>query len=209
MESILQYFTDLTDTQQAQFAQLDALYREWNAQINVVSRKDIDALYLHHVLHSLAIAKFMAFKPETTVIDLGTGGGFPGVPLAILFPEVQFVLCDSIGKKITVVREVSEALGLQNVKAANQRTEQLKMKADFVVSRAVAPLEKLMGWSRHLIHQKHRNALPNGLICLKGGSLASELAALGKEQRHVDIYPISKYFADPFFAEKNVVYVPL
>jgi 16S rRNA (guanine527-N7)-methyltransferase len=209
MERILHYFPDLTAAQIAHFEQLDALYREWNAQINVVSRRDIDALYLHHVLHSLAIAKLMPFKAGTSVIDLGTGGGFPGVPLAILFPEVQFLLSDSIGKKITVVREVVQGLGLQNVKAVNQRTESIKTKADFVVSRAVAPLDKLMVWSRNVLHQKHKNALPNGLICLKGGNLKPELEALGKEKRHVDVYPISKYFDDPFFEEKNVVYVPL
>ena len=209
MERIIAHFPDLTDAQKAQFAQLDPLYREWNERINIVSRKDIDELYLHHVLHSLAIAKVVAFKPGTTVVDLGTGGGFPGIPLAIMFPEAQFVLSDSIGKKITVVQEISTALGLDNVIAVNKRTEELKLKADFVVSRAVAPLEKLVFWSRRLIANKHLNAYPNGLICLKGGNLKAEIAALGKEKRFVDTFPVNDFFKDEYYNEKTVVYMPL
>jgi 16S rRNA (guanine527-N7)-methyltransferase len=209
MELITTHFPDLTEAQKAQFAMLDPLYREWNERINVVSRKDIDELYLHHVLHSLAIAKVMAFKPNTKVVDLGTGGGFPGIPLAIMFPEVEFILSDSIGKKITVVQEISAALGLQNVEAVNKRTEELKVKADFVVSRAVAPLEKLVYWSRRLITTKHLNAYPNGLICLKGGNLKGEIAEIGKEKRYVDTFPITDFFKHEFYNEKSVVYMPL
>jgi 16S rRNA (guanine527-N7)-methyltransferase len=209
MELITTHFPDLTEEQKAQFAMLDPLYREWNERINVISRKDIDELYLHHVLHSLAIAKVVAFKPNTTIIDLGTGGGFPGIPLAILFPEVEFILSDSIRKKITVVEEISLALGLQNVQTVNKRTEELKVKADFVVSRAVAPLEKLVYWSRRLINTKHINAYPNGLICLKGGNLKSEIAALGKEKRYVDTFEVNDFFKNEYYNEKSVVYMPL
>ncbi len=209
MELILQHFPALTEAQIKQFEGLDLLYREWNEKINVVSRKDIDSLYLHHVLHSLAIAKVLAFKEGSTVVDLGTGGGFPGIPLAIMFPEAQFILSDSIGKKITVVREVAEGIGLQNVTAIHTRTEMLKVKADFVVSRAVAPLADLVRWSRPLISKKHLNALPNGLLCLKGGNLKGEIAELGKEKRYVDTYSVKDYFKNEFFDEKSVVYFPI
>lgn len=209
MESILHYFPNLTAEQVAQFEGLDALYREWNEKINVISRKDIDSLYLHHVLHSLAIAKVVAFKSGSTVVDLGTGGGFPGVPLAILFPETQFILSDSIGKKVVVAQAVADGIGLRNVQTVHGRSEQLKVKADFVVSRAVAPLGQLMLWARPIIAKKHQNALPNGLICLKGGNLKAEIAELGKEKRYVDTYTIKDYFKQEFFDEKSVLYVPI
>ncbi len=209
METLLHYFPALTDTQIKQFEGLDALYREWNEKINVISRKDIDSLYLHHVLHSLAIAKVLSFKSGSIVVDLGTGGGFPGIPLAILFPEVQFVLSDSIGKKITVTREVAQGIGLENVEAIHARTESLKVKADFVVSRAVAPLAQLLEWSRPLISKKQQNALPNGLICLKGGKLQAEIAELGKEKKYVDTYSVKNYFKNEFFDEKSVIYLPI
>lgn len=200
------YFPQLTESQRARFDALGELYRTWNERINVVSRKDIDNLYERHVLHSLAIAKYVRFVPDGRVLDLGTGGGFPGIPLAIYFPETHFVLVDSIGKKIKVAEAVAEALGLENVSFRHARAEDLSEKVDFVVSRAVAELGLLAQWSRNLISAQQRHGIPNGLIALKGGgNLRAEVAALGKKA-YVDVFPVSKYFKEPFFEEKFVVY---
>ena len=206
VELIQKYFPNLTEPQTAQFAQLDALYHDWNAKINVISRKDIDNLYTHHVLHSLGIAQVIRFRPGTKVMDIGTGGGFPGIPLAILFPEVEFHLVDSIKKKILVCTEVAQALGLKNVQTYWCRAEEMKPKFDFVVSRAVMPLPDLVKLVRKHIAKEQRNALPNGLICLKGGELAGETETLKKT---VDITDLSDYFAEEYFQTKRVVYVPL
>lgn len=203
---ILNYFPNLTPEQSEQFGALDALYRDWNAKINVISRKDIDNLYLHHVLHSLAIARVIGFKPGTSVLDIGTGGGFPGIPLAILFPESRFRLIDSIGKKVRVATEVAQAIGLKNVEAYHRRGEEEKDKFDFVVSRAVMPLPDLVKIVRKNIAREQRNALPNGLIVLKGGNLDAELRPFGKVVEQTDI---TKLFADPWFEDKRVVYLPL
>lgn len=205
MEKIKAYFPDLTAHQLDQFGMLDALYREWNSQINVISRKDMDSLYLHHVLHSLAIGKFIQFRPSTHVLDVGTGGGFPGIPLAILFPEVQFHLVDSIGKKIKVVREVATALALKNVEADHIRAEQIDTRYDFVVSRAVTRLAGFYPWVQGKFLKKDQNALPNGIIYLKGGDLDEEI----RESRlPAQIFPISQYFQEEFFETKSIVYIP-
>lgn len=207
MTEILKYFPNLTEAQQNQFALLLPLYKEWNEKINVVSRKDIDNLYLHHVLHSLAIAKVLRFKDGSRILDLGTGGGFPGIPLAILHPSVSFILVDSTAKKIRVVQEVAEALGLKNVEAQHIRVEDIKGQLfDFVVTRAVTSLDQLFRWSRKLIKNKHINILPNGIFALKGGSIREEIKALGKGQ-YVDITNISKFFEEEYFEEKVVAYV--
>ncbi|MEY4903084.1 MAG: hypothetical protein RLZZ292_899 [Bacteroidota bacterium] len=208
MEKILTYFPNLSDKQRQQFELLLPTYKLWNDQINVVSRKDIDELYLRHVLHSLAIAKIMEFKAGSAVLDLGTGGGFPGIPLAILFPDSQFTLVDSIGKKIKVVNEVATALGLTNVKGIHARVEELKnQKYDFVTSRAVAELRLLLSWSRKLIKSNHHiNPLPNGWLILKGGDLKEELAAVSKGE-YIETTPITDFFKDAFFEEKFVLYV--
>lgn len=207
MDRIRSYFPDLSAQQYQQLEHLDALYRDWNQKINVISRKDIDNLYLHHVLHSMAIAKVTSFKPGARILDLGTGGGFPGIPLAILFPETEFVLIDGIRKKITVVNEVAQALGLQNVKAFQQRAEERKgAHFDFVVTRAVALLEKLLPWCMPLIKEEQSHGLPNGLLALKGGDVKTEVAALPKGN-YAEIYPIKDFFAEDFFVEKAVVYV--
>lgn len=207
MTEILKYFPNLTEAQQNQFALLLPLYKEWNEKINVVSRKDIDNLYLHHVLHSLAIAKVLRFKDGSRILDLGTGGGFPGIPLAILHPSVSFMLVDSTAKKIRVVQEVTEALGLKNVEAQHIRVEDIKGQLfDFVVTRAVTSLDQLFRWSRKLIKNKHINILPNGIFALKGGSIREEIKALGKGQ-YVDITNISKFFEEEYFEEKVVAYV--
>ncbi|WP_020536749.1 16S rRNA (guanine(527)-N(7))-methyltransferase RsmG [Lewinella cohaerens] len=207
MDAIKTYFPDLTADQLALFEQLDPLYREWNQKINVISRKDIDNLYLHHVLHSLAIAKVVKFMPGARILDLGTGGGFPGIPLAILFPETEFVLIDGIRKKITVVNEVATALGLKNVQGFQQRAEERKGRSfDFVITRAVALMEKIVPWSMPLIHDKQLHALPNGIIALKGGNVKEELQALPRGT-YSEIYPIKKMFSEEFFIEKSVVYV--
>lgn len=207
MDLILKYFPTLSDSQKAHFEQLDPLYRDWNAKINVISRKDIDNLYLHHVLHSLAIAKVVTFKPGAAVLDIGTGGGFPGIPLAILFPETQFTLVDSIGKKIKVVQEVSEAIGLKNVTALHQRVEDFKKpQFDFAVTRAVASLDKLYPWSSRLIKNKEQHILPNGLIALKGSTFQEEVKTLPRDS-YVEDYPISNFFKEAYFQEKFVVYV--
>jgi len=202
---ISEYFK-LTDRQAEQFAQLDALYRDWNSKINVISRKDIDNLYEHHVLHSLAIAKLLPFQPGTTIMDVGTGGGFPGIPLAILFPECQFLLIDSIGKKIKVASEVANALGLTNVVCKQERAEEEKQKFDFVVSRAVMPLPDLVKLVRKNLSNKHRNAVPNGLVVLKGGDLKDEIAPYIKT---AEVTPCSEWFKGEWFETKQVIYLPL
>ena len=202
---IADYFK-LTDRQAEQFAQLDALYRDWNSKINVISRKDIDNLYEHHVLHSLAIAKWIPFMPGTTIMDVGTGGGFPGIPLAILFPECQFLLIDSIGKKIKVASEIAQALGLTNVTCKQERAEEEKQKFDFVVSRAVMPLPDLVKLVRKNVSNKHKNAIPNGLIVLKGGDLKAELAPF---QKTAEVTPCSDYFRGEWFLGKQLIYLPL
>lgn len=207
MTEILKYFSNLTEVQKQQFEQLLPLYTEWNEKINVVSRKDIDNLYTHHVLHSLAIAKIVQFKDGAEVLDLGTGGGFPGIPLAILYPSVSFMLVDSIGKKIKVVQEIAAALGLKNVEAQHIRAEEIKNKKfDFVITRAVATLDKLVQWSAHLIKKQQSHALPNGLLALKGGNVKEEIKLLGKG-RYAETNSITKFFKVPYFEEKTVVYV--
>lgn len=206
IELIQKYFPNLTARQIEQFRQLDDLYHDWNAKINVISRKDIDNLYEHHVLHSLGIAEVIRFRPNTKVMDIGTGGGFPGIPLAILFPDTEFHLVDSIKKKILVCTEVAKALELENVTTYWCRAEDMKAKFDFVVSRAVMPLTDLSHLVRKNIAKEQRNALPNGLICLKGGELAGETQFMKKL---VDITDLSQYFTEEYFKTKKVVYVPL
>ena len=206
MEVIKKYFNDLTEEQERQFAALGALYEDWNAKINVISRKDIGNLYERHVLHSLGIAKVINFKPGTKVMDLGTGGGFPGIPLAIYFPEVQFHLIDSIGKKIRVATEVAQSIGLKNVTFAHERAEEEKGKFDYVVSRAVMPLEDLFKLVRKNISPKQQNALPNGLICLKGGELEHEAARL--RNRSI-FWHLSDYFEEEYFQTKQVVFTAM
>ena len=206
MDIILKYFHNLTEEQINKFRMLDELYHDWNAKINVISRKDIDNLYEHHVLHSMGIAELIRFKPGTKVMDLGTGGGFPGIPLAILFPEASFHLVDSIGKKIKVCQEVANALNLQNVTTQWCRAEEIKDKYHFVVSRAVMPLEDLVKIIRKNISKEQINGLPNGIICLKGGELEHETLPL---KNQTQIYPLSDYFEEPFFETKKVVYTQL
>lgn len=206
MEIILKYFPNLTEEQRRQFAALYYLYLDWNAKINVISRKDIENLYEHHVLHSLGIAKAIDFKPESKVMDLGTGGGFPGVPLAILFPETQFHLVDSIGKKVRVATEVSNAIGLNNISFQHARAQEVKEQYDFVVSRAVMPLSDLIDIIKKNISKKQINALPNGLICLKGGELVNETMPF---KNKTIMYNLSDFFTEEFFVTKKVVYVPL
>lgn len=206
MEQLLRYFPQLTEQQQRQFAALDALYRDWNAKINVISRKDIDNLYPHHVLHSLGIAKVIIFRPGTHVMDIGTGGGFPGIPLAILFPEVQFHLLDSIGKKIKVAQSVAEALELTNVRTSHKNVMEEKEKYDFVVSRAVMQMEDLVRLVRKNVHHEQRNSLPNGLICLKGGDIQQEMRPF---KHCCDVWPLHTYFEEEFFETKKVAYVTL
>lgn len=206
MTIIDRYFPNLTDEQQDRYARLDELYRHWNAQINVISRKDIDQLYPHHVLHSLGIVQMIRFKPGTRVLDFGCGGGFPGIPLAIMFPEVEFLLVDSIGKKIKVVTAVAEALGLENVRTLHGRGEQIKEQFDFVVSRAVMRLDELEPMVRRLVHHEQRNGMPNGLICLKGGELQSEIR---KYKNIVEVHDLYPTFDEEYFKTKKVVYLPL
>lgn len=206
MDIILKYFPNLTQDQISKFQQLNELYHDWNAKINVISRKDIDNLYEHHVLHSLGIAELIRFKPGTKVMDLGTGGGFPGIPLAIMFPETSFHLVDSIGKKIKVCQEVANALSLQNVTTQWCRAEEIKDKYHFVVSRAVMPLADLVKIIRKNISKEQVNALPNGIICLKGGELENETLPL---KNQTEIYPLSDYFEEPFFETKKIVYTQL
>ena len=205
IDIIQKYFPGLTDLQQQQFAQLDNLYREWNAKINVISRKDIDNLYEHHILHSLAIAKVINFRPTTQILDFGTGGGFPGIPLAILFPECQFRLIDGTGKKIRVAQEVCQAIGLTNCQPVHLRGEDEKGKYDFVVSRAVMPLPDLVKIVRKNISKTQRNTLPNGIICLKGGELQAETQPF---RNIVELTDISTFFSEEWFKEKHVIYLP-
>jgi len=206
MEIILKYFPNLTEEQHRQFAALYDLYIDWNAKINVISRKDIENLYEHHVLHSLAIAKVIDFKPGTSVMDLGTGGGFPGIPLAILFPDTKFHLVDSIGKKVRVATEVANAIGLKNATFRHARAQEEKQLFDFVVSRAVMPLSDLIDIIKKNISKKQINALPNGLICLKGGELQHETLPF---KNKTVINSISDYFEEEFFETKKVVHVSL
>ncbi|MCH5309292.1 MAG: 16S rRNA (guanine(527)-N(7))-methyltransferase RsmG [Prevotella sp.] len=203
---IRKYFPQLTEEQQRQFDALDALYRDWNAKINVISRKDIDNLYEHHVLHSLAIANTVHFKPGTEILDFGTGGGFPGIPLAILFPECRFKLIDGTGKKIKVVQEVCAAIGLTNCEAQHIRGEEEKGKYDFVVSRAVMPLPDLVKIVKKNISKTQRNALPNGIICLKGGDVQAEIQPFHKITEVTDI---SQYFKEEWFRKKYIIYLPI
>ena len=205
MELIKKYFSNLTETQLEQFSKLQELYQDWNLKINVVSRKDIDELYLRHVLHSLGIAKVMEFQPGANVMDVGTGGGFPGIPLAILFPETQFHLVDSIGKKIKVVNEVAEGLGLQNVKTTHGRVEEVDDTYDFIVSRAVAQMETFHRWVKNKVHKKQNHALKNGILYLKGGDLTEELANFPK----ATIYDLPDFFEEDFFETKKVVHLPM
>ena len=205
-EIIFRHFGDLTARQRGQFDALDALYRDWNARINVISRKDIDNLYPHHVLHSLGIAKVITFRPGSRVLDVGTGGGFPGIPLAILLPEVQFHLVDSIGKKTKVAAAVAEALGLKNVRVTHRNVAEEKERYDFVVSRAVMPMADLVRLVRKNIAREGRNSLPNGVLCLKGGDLTEELRPFA---RRSETWDLSAYFDDEFFETKKVAYVAL
>ncbi len=203
---IFSYFPKLSEKQQEQIRLLGELYPFWNAQINVISRKDMSSLYLHHVLHSLAIARFLTFSAGSQVLDVGTGGGFPGIPLAILFPDTRFHLVDSIGKKIKVVREVAAGLGLENVEADHIRAEQIDTRYDFVVSRAVTRLAEFYPWVQGKFLKKDRHALPNGIIYLKGGDLQAEI----RESRlPAQVFPVGQYFKEPFFDTKSIVYIPV
>lgn len=204
MDIIKKYFSTITDLQAEQFAQLEGLYNDWNSKINVISRKDIQNLYEHHVLHSLGIAKIVNFRDGTNIMDLGTGGGFPGIPLAILFPNVSFHLIDSIGKKVRVANEVATALGLKNVRFSHARAEEIKDKYDFVVTRAVMPMVDLVKVARKNIQKEQHNALPNGIIALKGGELNSEIASM----RDIStVWDLGDYFEEEFFKTKKVVHV--
>jgi 16S rRNA (guanine527-N7)-methyltransferase len=205
MEAILKHFPYLTDIQKEQFQQLDSLYHEWNEKINVISRKDIDALYTKHVLHSLGIAKIQSFEPGTFVLDVGTGGGFPGIPLAILFPETRFYLIDVIAKKIKVVQAVADALGLKNVKAEQIRAENVKGDFDFIVSRAVTNMPDFVSWVKTKIKKQHKHELKNGILYLKGGDLTEEL----KDFPKATLYDLAEFFEDEFFETKKVVHLPL
>ena len=196
----------LSDLQAEQFAQLEVLYPEWNSKINLISRKDIENLEEHHLLHSLAIAKFIQFQPGTTILDVGTGGGFPGIPLAILFPECQFTLIDSIGKKIRVAQDIAQRIGLTNVECIQERAEEEKRQFDFVVSRAVMPLPDLVKLVRKNVHHKHKNAMPNGLIVLKGGNLQSEIHPF---RNIAEVTSCQQWFTTPWFEGKQIIYLPL
>lgn len=206
MQIIDKYFPGLSQRQKEQFNNLDALYREWNANINVISRKDIDNLYEHHVLHSMAIARIVRFKPSTSILDFGTGGGFPGIPLAILFPECRFRLIDGTGKKVNVAAEIAKAIGLENVEAIHQRGEEEKGKFDFIVSRAVMPMSDLVKIVSKNISRKQHNSIANGILALKGGNLSAELKPYHKI---VEVTPISQFFDEEWFREKSVIYLPM
>ncbi len=206
VDLIKNYFPEITSEQERQFAMLLPLYKEWNEKINVISRKDIDELYERHVLHSLGIAKVISFTPGTNILDVGTGGGFPGIPLAILFPDSNFHLVDSIGKKIKVVNEVASALGLKNVKATHSRVEQINEKFDFIVSRAVTQFPEFVTWVKQKVKKEKKNALPNGILYLKGGDLSEELKPFINK---IKLYDLSNYFQSDFFETKKVVYMPL
>lgn len=205
MEEIIKQFPNLTDNQILQFQKLEALYQDWNAKINVISRKDIDELYTKHVLHSLAIAKIQPFEPGSYILDVGTGGGFPGIPLAILFPETRFSLIDVILKKINVVKAVAEALALKNVKAEQMRAENVKGDYDFIISRAVTNMPDFVSWIKYKIKKQNKHQLPNGILYLKGGDLTEELKDFPKANE----YNISEFFKDEFFETKKVVHLPL
>ncbi|RPD96045.1 16S rRNA (guanine(527)-N(7))-methyltransferase RsmG [Aureibaculum marinum] len=205
MDVILTYFKELSDKQLSQFQQLEQLYTFWNAQINVISRKDISTLYERHVLHSLGIAKVQSFNTKANILDVGTGGGFPGIPLAILFPDTQFLLVDSIGKKIKVVEEVAKALELKNVRAQHTRVEKVKGEFDFIISRAVTNMNDFVKWTRKKVAKKQKHELKNGILYLKGGDLTEELTNFPK----ATIYNLSNYFSEDFFETKKVVHVPL
>lgn len=206
MELIKKYFPELSKKQQKQFAALQDLYNEWNAQINVISRKDEDNFYERHVLHSLGIAKVMHFKDGSRILDIGTGGGFPGIPLAIMFPECEFVLVDSIGKKIKVVNEVAQALGLQNVIGIHERAEKINEQFDFVVSRAVTAMPAFLPWTKNKFLKKNKNSLPNGILYLKGGDLTEELSGV---KQTIKEFPLSDFFSEDFFDTKKVIYVKM
>jgi 16S rRNA (guanine527-N7)-methyltransferase len=206
MEILTKYFPDLTDQQMDQFGRLGLLYEKWNSQINVISRKDIEQLYERHVLHSLAIAKVIQFKPKTTVLDVGTGGGFPGIPLAILFPETSFMLIDSIGKKIKVVNEVASALNLTNVVAEHIRVEEVKQKFDFVVSRAVTAFPRFVSMVRTKVASKNINDLPNGILYLKGGDFEEEIEPFRKQ---IQVYELQSFFQEEFFETKRLIHMTL
>ena len=206
LKIIEKYFPNLTDDQKEQFQQLKPLYEAWNAQINVISRKDIDQLYERHVLHSLSLAKFISFKDGTKLMDLGCGGGFPGIPLAILFPEVSFTMIDSIGKKIKVVQEISDAIGLKNIQAQHMRAEKVNESFDFVITRAVAPMMDLVKWTRNKYIKEQRHVIENGVIALKGGDLGQELASWGNRKTTVHL---SDYFEEDFFETKKIIHVPV
>lgn len=205
MKEILHYFPELTEAQKLQFEKLEALYQDWNAKINVISRKDIDQLYTKHVLHSLSIAKVQPFEPGTYILDVGTGGGFPGIPLAILYPETRFYLIDMILKKINVVKAVAEALELKNVKAEQMRAENVKGDFDFIVSRAVTNMPDFVSWIKDKVKKQSKHELKNGVLYLKGGDLTEELKDFPKAAE----YNISDFFSDPFFETKKVVHLPL
>lgn len=206
MELIRKYFPNITEQQAEQFAQLEALYNDWNAKINVISRKDIQNLYEHHVLHSLGIAKVVNFKDGTEVMDLGTGGGFPGIPLAILFPNTQFHLVDSIGKKVRVAQEVANAIGLTNVRFSHARAEEIKDTYDFVVTRAVMPMIDLVKVARKNIKKEQHNAVPNGIIALKGGELQREISSM---RNIATVWELSEYFSEEYFKTKKVVHISI
>lgn len=205
MDVILKYFPDITEEQQQQFAQLESLYKDWNTKINVISRKDIDELYIRHVLHALGIAKVQAFKPGSHVMDVGTGGGFPGIPLAILFPETEFYLIDAIGKKIKVVEAVAEAAGLKNVTAVHGRAEKVQQEFDFIVSRAVTNMPDFVKWVKDKVKKESVHELKNGILYLKGGDLSEELGIYAT----VQLYDLPDFFEEDFFETKKVVYLPL
>jgi 16S rRNA (guanine527-N7)-methyltransferase len=202
---IEKYFTELNEHQKNQLYQLEDLYFEWNSKINVISRKDMGDFLERHVLHSLSIAKKFTFKPETSIMDLGTGGGFPGIPLAIFFPDTRFLLTDSIGKKIKVVNEIASSLNLKNVEAIHTRSEDVKEKFDFVITRAVAEFDLLYNWTKKKFNKENKNSFPNGLICLKGGDLHEELKNFSDK---ISIFPISDFYSESFFETKKIVYLP-
>jgi len=206
MELILKYFPELSAGQLEKLASLGELYLYWNSRINVISRKDIDGLYEKHILHSLSIGRFIVFNPETKILDAGTGGGFPGIPLAILFPDVFFHLVDSIGKKITVVQSIVKSLKLENVSAEQIRVETLKSKYDFITSRAVTSLTEMVAWNRKNVSEKHRNSVPNGFLCLKGGNLQHEIAPFGKK---IQIFNLNELFEEEYYENKKLVYLPI
>lgn len=206
MDIIRKYFTDLTDQQLDRFGRLGALYEDWNSKINVISRKDIEQLYERHILHSMAIAKIIRFKPGTTILDVGTGGGFPGIPLAILFPEASFMLVDSIAKKIKVVNEVAQALGLENVRAEHKRVEEVNQRFDFVVSRAVTAFPRFVDMARAKVSPQSHNDLPNGILYLKGGEFEEEVSPFGQQVR---IYNLQDFFEEEFFETKRLIHLIL